>query len=99
MNRSVGEKLGKVGCHAAGRIVGAVWGESYAAGYSLVVRGQANDRSGLLRDNTTTLANEQVNVLGVASRSDIKQHIAHLDMTHAIHNLLFVGRPPLRLNR
>ncbi len=29
----------------------------------------ANDRSGLLRDITTILANEKVNVLGVASRS------------------------------
>ena len=30
-------------------------GESYSAGYSLVVRVEANDRSGLLRDITTIL--------------------------------------------
>ena len=39
------------------RIVDAVWGE-LLAGYSLVVRVVANDRSGLLRDITTILANE-----------------------------------------
>ncbi|XPE54004.1 ACT domain-containing protein [Shigella flexneri] len=33
----------------------------------------ANDRSGLLRDITTILANEKVNVLGVRSHSDVKQ--------------------------
>ena len=46
--------------HAPERIVDAVWGESYSAGYSLVVRVVANDRSGLLRDITTILANEKV---------------------------------------
>jgi len=56
--------------------VDAVWGESYSAGYSLVVRVSANDRSGLLRDITTILANEKVNVLGVPSRSDTRQQLA-----------------------
>ena len=41
-----------------------------------MVRVVANDRSGLLRDITTILANEKVNVLGVASRSDTKQQLA-----------------------
>lgn len=57
-----------------------------------MVRVQANDRSGLLRDITTILANEKVNVLGVASRSDIKQQIATIDMTIEIYNLQVLGR-------
>ena len=81
--------------HAPERIVDAVWGESYSAGYSLVVRVVANDRSGLLRDITTILANEKVNVLGVASRSDTKQQLATIDMTIEIYNLQVLGRVPV----
>ena len=75
------------------------WGESYSAGYSLVVRVQANDRSGLLRDITTILANEKVNVLGVASRSDTKQQLATIDMTIEIYNLQVLGRVLGKLNQ
>ncbi len=81
------------------RIVDAVWGESYSAGYSLVVRVEANDRSGLLRDITTILANEKVNVLGVASRSDTRQQLATIDMTIEIYNLQVLGRVLGKLNQ
>lgn len=64
-----------------------------------MVRVQANDRSGLLRDITTILANEKVNVLGVASRSDIKQQIATIDMTIEIYNLQVLGRVLGKLNQ
>ena len=39
----------------------------------------ANDRSGLLRDITTILANEKVNVLGVASLSDTREQLATIE--------------------
>ena len=63
--------------------------------YSVV----ANDRSGLLRDITTILANEKVNVLGVASRSDTKQQLATIDMTIEIYNLQVLGRVLGKLNQ
>ena len=69
------------------------------AGYSLVVRVTANDRSGLLRDITTILANEKVNVLGVASRSDTRQQLATIDMTIEIYNLQVLGRVLGKLNQ
>jgi GTP pyrophosphokinase len=72
VHRADCDQLAELQSHAPERIVDAVWGESYSAGYSLVVRVEANDRSGLLRDITTILANEKVNVLGVASRSDTR---------------------------
>ena len=63
------------------------------------MRVQANDRSGLLRDITTILANEKVNVLGVASRSDTKQQLATIDMTIEIYNLQVLGRVLSKLNQ
>lgn len=84
---------------SAERIVDAVWGESYSSGYSLVVRVVANDRSGLLRDITTILANEKVNVLGVSSHSDTKNQLATIDMDIEIYNQQVLGRILARLNQ
>ncbi|MFP1528330.1 ACT domain-containing protein [Escherichia coli] len=75
VHRADCEQLAELRSHAPERIVDVVWGESYSAGYSLVVRVVANDCSGLLRDITTILANEKVNVLGVASRAHTKQQL------------------------
>ncbi|MGV3344915.1 GTP diphosphokinase [Enterobacteriaceae bacterium LUAb1] len=93
------DQLTELIAHAPERIVDAVWGESYSSGYSLVVRVTANDRSGLLRDITTILANEKVNVLGVSSRSDIKKQLATIDMDIEIYNQQVLGRVLARLNQ
>ncbi|AKM47106.1 GTP diphosphokinase [Edwardsiella anguillarum] len=93
------DQLDELRRHAPERIIDAVWGESYSSGYSLVVRVTANDRSGLLRDITTILANEKVNVLGVASRSDTKQQMATIDMEIEIYNLQVLGRVLAKLNQ
>ena len=99
VHRADCEQLAELRSHAPERIVDAVWGESYSAGYSLVVRVVANDRSAILRDITTILANEKVNVLGVASRSDTKQQLATIDMTIEIYNLQVLGRVLGKLNQ
>jgi GTP pyrophosphokinase len=99
IHRSDCDQLAELQSHAPERIVEAVWGESYSAGYSLVVRVTANDRSGLLRDITTILANEKVNVLGVASRSDTREQLATIDMTIEIYNLQVLGRVLGKLNQ
>ncbi|NHB95920.1 GTP diphosphokinase [Photorhabdus stackebrandtii] len=93
------EQLADLQASAPERVVDAVWGESYSSGYSLIVRVIANDRSGLLRDITTILANEKVNVLGVSSRSDVKQQIATIDMNIEIYNLQVLGRILAKTNQ
>ncbi|MBW7984622.1 GTP diphosphokinase [Enterobacillus tribolii] len=99
IHRADCDQLEELRNHAPERIVDAVWGESYSSGYSLVVRVMANDRSGLLRDITTILANEKVNVLGVASRSDTKKQVAMIDMEIEIYNLQVLGRVLAKLNQ
>ncbi len=99
IHRADCEQLAELQSHAPERIVDAVWGESYSSGYSLVVRVTANDRSGLLRDITTILANEKVNVLGVASCSDTKKMLATIDMDIEIYNLQVLGRVLAKLNQ
>ncbi|WP_312828899.1 GTP diphosphokinase, partial [Pantoea anthophila] len=99
IHRADCDQLAELISHAPERIVDAVWGESYSSGYSLVVRVTANDRSGLLRDITTILANEKVNVLGVSSRSDTKKQLATIDMDIEIYNHQVLGRVLARLNQ
>lgn len=74
------EQLQELKNHAPERIVNAEWNLDRKISYTMVMRIVANDRSGLLRDITTILANEKVNVLGVSSRSDIRQQLAMIDM-------------------
>lgn len=99
IHRADCDQLSELISHTPERIVDAVWGESYSSGYSLVVRVTANDRSGLLRDITTILANEKVNVLGVASRSDTRKQLATIDMDIEIYNQQVLGRVLARLNQ
>lgn len=67
------------------RLVEASWGDSNSSGYSLTLRLEALDRSGLLKDITTLLSNEKVNVLGVNSMSNIKTQTAVIDLNLEIH--------------
>jgi len=99
IHRADCDQLEDLKSHAPERIVDAVWGESYSSGYSLVLRVIANDRSGLLRDITTILANEKVNVLGVASRSDTKKQLATIDMDIEIYNPQVLSRVIAKLNQ
>ena len=99
IHRADCEQLLELQEQAPERLVEAVWSASYSSGYSLVVRVVANDRSGLLRDITTILANEKVNVLGVRSHSDVKQQIATIDMDVEIYNIQTLSRVLVKLSQ
>ncbi|QIQ20258.1 GTP diphosphokinase [Zophobihabitans entericus] len=92
IHRADCEQLIDLRSHAPERVVEAVWGHGAENNYSLSIRIIANDRSGLLRDITTVLANEKVNVLGVTSRSDLKQQLATIDMDIEVPNQEVLGR-------
>jgi GTP pyrophosphokinase len=81
------------------RIIDAVWGENYSGGYELTVRITANDRSGLLRDITTIIANEKINVLGMRSRSNVKQQTADIDIDMEIYNIETLNRMLAKINQ
>ena len=68
------------------RIIEATWGEKNASGYALTLRVEALDRNGLLKDITTLLSNEKVNLLGVHSHSNVKKQSATIDLSLEVHN-------------
>ncbi|QYN44963.1 MULTISPECIES: GTP diphosphokinase [unclassified Gilliamella] len=80
IHRADCEQLQDLKNHAPERITSAVWSNETNSSYTMVIQIIANDRSGLLRDITTILANEKVNVLGLISRSDMKQQLANIDV-------------------
>ena len=66
------------------RAVDVEWGGSGSQGYRVTVRVIAEDRSGLLRDITTILANEKAYVLGVRSHSDESKQEAAIDIDMSV---------------
>ena len=80
IHRADCEQLQELKNHAPERITNAVWNDNTHSSYTMVTQIVANDRSGLLRDITTILANEKVNVLGLISRSDMKQQLATIEV-------------------
>jgi GTP pyrophosphokinase len=52
----------------------------------------AHDRSGLLRDITSILANEQVNVLGANTLTDQETSIARMGLTLEITDVVQLSR-------
>lgn len=99
IHRSDCEQLLELQSHAPERIVEAEWGDYYSQGYTLTIRVIANDRSGLLRDVTTILANEKVHVLSLASRSDVKKQLATIDMEIEIYNQEALSRVLSKVNQ
>jgi GTP pyrophosphokinase len=80
------------------RLIDAVWGE-LPGGYGLTIRILSNDRSGLLRDITTVLANEKINVMGVRSRSNVREQTAEIDMELEIYNINAFNRALAKLSQ
>ncbi|TLU59918.1 GTP diphosphokinase [Thalassotalea litorea] len=56
------------------RIVDVQWGDDQKSGYLVSVQIVTGERQGLLRDVTTIIANEKINVLDMSSKNDQKLH-------------------------
>ena len=81
------------------RQVEARWGENYSGGYCVTLNILANDRSGLLRDISTILANEKINVMGVSSQSNQSEQLANMHMEIEIYNLDVLARVVCRIEQ
>ncbi len=79
------------------RVVESMWGENFSGGFRLSIRIIASDRSGLLRDITTVLANEKISVLGVATRLDNKKQLATMDLEIQLNNVEILSKILARL--
>ena len=99
IHRNDCEQLKELQSQHPERVVDAEWGENNAGGYQLTLRVVANDRSGLLRDITTILANEKINVTEFSSRANRKQQTATMDMELKIYNIDTLSRALAKISQ
>ena len=69
------------------RIIEVSWGEKQVETYPVEIEITAYDRQGLLRDVTSVLANERVNVTGMSTQSDSSAHTARLQLSIEVDGL------------
>lgn len=92
VHRSDCEQLAELKVHAPERIIDTVWGGSFAGNFILTLRVEALERSGLLKDITTLLANEKLKVSSMKSRSDYKRQISIMDFNIEVKNVDILSR-------
>ncbi|MDH5511762.1 MAG: GTP diphosphokinase [Gammaproteobacteria bacterium] len=73
------------------RLIEVSWGAQAGVAYPVEVEVTAHDRGGLLRDITSLLANEKINVLGVRTLTD-KNQVAHMTFTLEIPDIGTLSR-------
>lgn len=81
------------------RIIEVDWGGQDEATYPVDISILAYDRSGLLRDITSVLASEKINVIGVNTHTDKKDHAAHMLLTVEIEDLTELSRVLSRIGQ
>jgi GTP pyrophosphokinase len=81
------------------RMVEVQWGGPVATTYPVELWVSAWDRTGLLRDVTTLLAAEKVNVVAVQTRSDKRSSQARMELTVEISDLQQLSRLLDKLTR
>jgi len=63
------------------RLIEVDWERDDGRGYAADIEVSAWDREGLLRDITTLLGNDSVNITDIATRTDAREHTARIRMT------------------
>jgi GTP pyrophosphokinase len=82
------------------RVIEVTWGEGKTrSNYPVDIVIKAYDRTGLLRDITTMLANAKIDVLAVNTRSERSDHTADMRLTVEISSLSELGALLARMNR
>lgn len=81
------------------RIIAVNWGGKVSQIYPVDVDISAYDRTGLLRDVSLVLADSGVNVVAVNTKSEQKDHLAHMQITVEIDSLSKLGRVLNKLNQ
>lgn len=85
--------------HEPSRMIEVSWGDAPEASYQVPIEIQAYDRSGLLRDITTVLANERANLTDVNTHSDKAQGIAMISILMEVPSLEVLGSVLARIKQ
>jgi len=81
------------------RLIEVEWGIPSEAGYLVDIAVEAYDRAGLLRDITSVLANEKINLTGVQAATDPGDGIARMSLTLEIADIGQLSRVLSRIGQ
>ena len=81
------------------RLIEVGWSAQAAHTYPVDVQVEAHDRQGLLRDISTLLAQEKINVLAVNTSTDKRAHRAHMQLTVEITDMEQLARVLARIGQ
>lgn len=79
------------------RIIEVSWGDSPDTTYTVNIYIKAYDRTGLLRDITSILVNEQINVLASNTHTNTNTGVARMNLTVEISDVMQLSRTLDRL--
>ena len=79
------------------RVIDVAWEESGKDTYPVALQLSAYDRAGLLRDITAVVANEEVNVAALSSKTNQREQMAHVRLTVEVTDLGQLSRVMDRL--
>ncbi|MDD9892729.1 MAG: GTP diphosphokinase [Gammaproteobacteria bacterium] len=80
-------KFLKISSEHQERVIDVCWGDESNRQLPVDIKIEAWDRHGLLRDISSVLANDHVNVLGIRSTTDVKAHRAYIDVSVEVESL------------
>ena len=81
------------------RLIAVEWGAPDEAGYLVEIQVEAYDRPGLLRDITSLLASEKINLTSVNTRTDERDGIARMRLTLEISDISQLSRVLTRIGQ
>ncbi len=81
------------------RLIEVTWEDKNDTCYPVDIRIVAYDRRGLLGDITTVLTSEKINVLAVNTMTDVKDHMAHMEITLEINDITQLSRLLVKINQ
>ena len=99
VHRSDCSNVKRLGEEHPDRLIDVGWGQDESRGYEVDVEIEAMDRSGLLRDITSMLSAEQVNVLAANTHTNRRTQEAKMRLTLEIQNSQVLDRALSKLRQ
>ena len=84
---------------ASERLIEVNWGGRLKQTYPVDIEVEAYDRSGLLRDISNLLSNEDINVITVNTRTDKHRNMAHMSLTAEIPDIDMLSKVLVKIEQ
>lgn len=97
IHRRTCDQLKKLAAAEPDRVIAAQWGQMPEASYTITARITGQDYAGFLRDVTTLIANEKINIAGVRSRVERDKMLSIIDIDLLVSGLAEFDRLCLKL--